>query len=253
LAGDLLIFVPTYNEASNLPRLVGDLRRLYPDADVLIVDDNSPDGTGDIADQLAIDHPAHVKVLHRTGKLGLGSAHVLGMNHAVEHGYRVLLTMDCDYTHRPEDIALLVKTLDDHHLDLVIGSRYAHPDGIADWTLARRMITRTAHLATRVLLGFSYDATNAFRAYDTAGLKRVDYNSIRSDGYSFMFEMVNCCVRAGLTIDQVPVQLPLRRAGESKISQREVVKALLALGRLSIARLASGLDRRKAGASGARQ
>jgi dolichol-phosphate mannosyltransferase len=231
--------LPTYNEVSNLPRLVGDLRRLYPDAHLLIVDDNSPDGTGPAADELERTHPAHVRVIHRAGKLGLGSAHVLGMDHAVEHGYRTFVTMDCDYTHRPEDVGLLVKALNERQLDLVIGSRYEHPNGIADWTLLRRAITRTAHLLTRSLLGFRYDATNAFRAYRTAALQRVDYRGIRSDGYSFMFEMVHRCVGAGFGIGEIPVQLSLRQAGESKISRAEIGKAIVALGRLSAARAAA--------------
>jgi dolichol-phosphate mannosyltransferase len=239
VAGDVLVFLPTYNEANNLPPLVRDLRRLYPDAHLLVMDDNSPDGTGQIADDLARQHPDHVRVIHRPGKLGLGSAHVLGMDYAVEHAYRTLVTMDCDYTHRPEDVGALLQAVTERSLEFVIGSRYHHPEGIADWPWTRRAITRTAHLLTRSLLGIRYDATNAFRAYSVAALRRVDYHSIRSNGYSFMFEMVHCCVRAGLKIEEVPVQMPIRQAGESKISRVEVARAILALARLSVARVTS--------------
>jgi glycosyltransferase involved in cell wall biosynthesis len=237
----LLIFLPTYNEARNLRELVAALRRFRPEAHLLILDDASPDGTGAIADELARSL-LDVAVIHRSGKLGLGSAHIQGMDHAVAGGYDVLVTMDCDFTHRPEDVGLLVGALASRRLDLVIGSRYRHPEGIKDWPMWRRAITRTAHLLTRTLLGIRYDATNAFRAYDVATLRRVPYREIRANGYSFMFEMVLACVVAGLRIDEVPVQLPIRQSGESKISRAEVAKAIWSLGRLSLARAPARLS-----------
>jgi dolichol-phosphate mannosyltransferase len=244
LPAKVLIFLPTYNEARNLGELVGALRRYQPDAQLLILDDASPDGTGEIADELARTLP-RIEVIHRTGKLGLGSAHVMGMDRAIAGGYDVLVTMDCDFTHRPEDVGLLVEALAARRLELVIGSRYQHPDGVRDWLIWRRAITRTAHLLTRTLLGIRYDATNAFRAYDVRALGRVPYREIRADGYSFMFEMVFACVAAGLRIDEVPVQLPIRQSGESKISRAEVAKAIVSLGRLSLARFAAQVSRAK--------
>lgn len=233
---ETVIVLPTYNEVRNLGQLVPDLRTQCPNADILIIDDGSPDGTGALADELARTIPG-VRVIHRSGKLGLGSAHVRGMDEALAGGYRILVTMDCDYTHRPQDVPLLIAALKDKGVDMVIGSRYHHPEGIITWPLWRRAVTRTAHLFTRFLLGIPFDATNAFRAYSTAALRRVPYQAIQGDGYSFMFEMVFACMEVGLRVDQVPVVLPIRQAGESKISRMEVAKAVSALGRLSLARV----------------
>lgn len=235
MSRELLILLPTYNEAGNLPRLVMDLRRLHPAATLLVVDDGSPDGTGDLADKLAAEDPG-VEVIHRPTKSGLGSAHVLGMDQAIEREFEILVTMDCDYTHQPQDVGLLVAGLRDRGGDLVIGSRYKHEKGIADWPLWRRGVTRTAHFMTTYLLGIPFDATNAFRAYDVAALRRIPYREIRGDGYSFMFEMVFACVHGGLRVSEVPVVLPIRASGKSKISRREVYKAIAALVRLAFVR-----------------
>jgi dolichol-phosphate mannosyltransferase len=231
---DTLIALPTYNEARNIGRLIDDLRRCYPAADMLVIDDGSPDGTGAVAEEAAARHEG-VFVVQRGAKKGLGTAHVLAMRRAIDDGYRVLVTMDCDYTHRPEDVAAVVAALGDSY-DFVVGTRHGHPEGIADWPMWRRAITRTAHLLTKSLLGLPYDATNAFRAYRTEALARVPFESIKGDGYSFMFEMVYDCRLAGLRMTQVPVRLPLRQAGKSKISRAEIAKAVAALGRLSVDR-----------------
>ena len=242
MRGGTLIVLPTYCEARNIGRLLRDLARLQPDADLLVVDDGSPDGTGAVAEEAARELP-RVTVLQRGGKLGLGTAHVAGMDRALAGPYDVLVTMDCDYTHRPEDVSRLVAALRERGADLVIGSRYEDASSIRDWPLWRRGVTRTAHFLTQHLLGMPFDATNAFRAYRTTALARVPYKSIRGDGYSFMFEMVYACVGAGLVIEQVSVELPLRQAGESKISRVEIARAIVALGRLTSAR-AVGLARR---------
>lgn len=230
---DTLIALPTYNEVRNIGRLVDDLRREVPDADLLIIDDGSPDGTGAAAEAAAARHE-RVHVVHRAGKLGLGTAHVLAMERALAHPYRVLVTMDCDYTHRPEDVGRLIHALEGY--DFVVGTRYEHPQGISDWPIWRRAVTRTAHLLTRTLLGLPFDATNAFRAYRVESLAAVPFRDVHGDGYSFMFEMVYICRLAGLRMTQIPVQLPIRQAGRSKISRKEVAKAVAALGRLTLHR-----------------
>lgn len=229
-----LIVVPTYNEAQNLERLVREIRQV-DDSDILVVDDNSPDGTGEIADELARQVPG-VSVLHRPGKLGLGSAHIRGMERAAEQGYATVLTMDCDFTHPPEYIPKLRRTLSDEAADLVVGSRYLRKDGIADWALWRRAVTRTADVLTSALLGLHFDATNALRIYRVAALDLDEIRAIRADGYSFMFEVLFDCQKNGMKIEQIPVHLPLRQGGKSKISRVEVLKAIRGLLRLSLVR-----------------
>ena len=233
-----LIVLPTYNEAKNIPQLVAELRKAVPDADLLIVDDASPDGTGAVADGLAARDPK-VKAAHRSGKLGLGTAHVFGLDAAVEGGYRYVCTMDCDFTHKPEDVPRLLAKIQETGADLVIGSRYSHPHGIADWPLWRRGVTRTAHFLTQTLLGIPHDATNAFRVFQVESLRRVPYREVKGDGYSFMFELVFACLQAGLRVVEVPVELPVRQFGDSKISKAEILKAILALMRLSVLRVTS--------------
>lgn len=233
-----LIVVPTYNERENLERLVVELRATLPDAEVLVVDDASPDGTGAIADRLAAAD-GRVHVMHRPGKLGLGTAHMDALDWALTRGYDVVLTMDCDHTHRPADARALLGVLAERGADVAVGTRYGAGRGIADWPLWRQAVTRTAHLATRLVLGLPFDATNALRAYRVPALRRVPYRSITGEGYSFMFEMLLLCAQAGLHIVELPVVMPYRQEGVSKISRREVVRAVTALGRLGARRLAA--------------
>jgi dolichol-phosphate mannosyltransferase len=238
LPSDTLVILCSYNEAGNIARLVGDLTQADPTTHMVIIDDNSPDGTGDIADALAATLGT-VKVIHRPSKLGLGSAHILGLTQAIEGGYKTAVTMDCDYTHSPYDVGKLLAALDQRGADIAAGSRYSHPDGIHDWPLWRKVVTRTAHLCTVGLLGIPFDATSAFRAYRTEALRRVRYGDIRGDGYSFIFEMLFACLRAGLKVVEVPLQMPIRQAGESKISRVEIARAIVTLARLTRTRLAT--------------
>ena len=231
----ILVALPTYNEALNIGRLLEDLRRVVPEAQLLVIDDGSPDGTGRVATEAA-ERLGAVTVVQRGRKAGLGTAHVLAMERAIEEQFDVLVTMDCDYTHRPDDVPKLLAALE-AGAEFVVGSRYQHPHGIADWPIWRRALTHTAHALTRTLLGLPFDATNAFRVYRVNALERVPFRSIRGEGYSFMFEMVYACRAAGLRMAQVPVELPIRQAGESKISRVEVARAVRALGRLTVRRV----------------
>lgn len=226
-----LVVLPTYDEAGNLARLVHELREIDPALDILIVDDASPDGTGRIADALAAELP-RIDVVHRAGKLGLGSAHVLGLRRADELGYRNVVTMDCDFTHLPGDVPRVVGALAERQADVAVGSRYVDPLSMQDWPLPRRLITRTAHACTRGLLGIPGDATSGFRAYRVDALRRIPYAGVRGDGYSFIFELLFVCLRAGLEVVEVPVRTPIRQAGESKISRLEIVRAVATLLRL---------------------
>lgn len=235
-----LVLLPTYNEAANLTSLVHSLLALPLPLDVLIVDDASPDGTGVLADALAVES-TRVRVQHRPAKLGLGSAHVLGMQAAVRGGYTQFVSMDCDYTHQPQDVPRLLDTLERHPADLAIGSRYLETRSMDDWPLPRRIISRAAHWGTRGLLGIPGDATSAFRAYRVSALTRVPYAEVRGDGYSFIFELLFLCLRSGLRVVEVPVRTPIRQAGESKISRLEILRALSTLARLGVRRIVQRL------------
>ncbi|MEW5848675.1 MAG: polyprenol monophosphomannose synthase [Myxococcota bacterium] len=229
---ELLVVVPTFNEADTLPRLVEQLRQVEPDADILVIDDNSPDGTGRVADELASKH-ACLQVIHRPGRQGLGSAHVRGLTHALEAGYRVAVTMDCDGTHDPRAIQMLLGALAHHDADIAVASRYTGEGGMLGWTLPRRVLSRSAHLATRALLGIHFDATNAFRAWRLERLKGFDFSRVKSPGYAFMFEMLFQCHLDGFHIVDMPARLPIRHAGYSKMSSAEMVRGLTTLARLT--------------------
>jgi dolichol-phosphate mannosyltransferase len=233
---DLLVVLPTYNEAANLEGLVRELAALYPGVRLLVIDDSSPDGTGAIADRLQAEVRG-VEVVHRPGKLGLGGAHILGLERALELGCRFAVTMDCDHTHRPQDLKLLIEALEREQADLAIGSRYLDAASMHDWPLPRRVITRTAHLFTRHLLGIPGDATSGFRLYRSSALARVPFRQVPGSGYSFIFELLFVCLERGLRVVEVPVLTPIRQSGESKISRFEVVRALKTLARLAWRRL----------------
>ena len=236
-----LVLIPTYNEAPNLASLISAIRQI-DDSDILIIDDNSPDGTGRIADKLAQRGP-QVKILHRASKQGLGTAHTIGIEHAKQNGYRSILTMDADFTHAPSDIPRLRRALVDQQADIVIGSRHLQPDGILSWSMSRRAITKVANGLTAIMLGLRCDCTNSFRIYRLSSLDLPAIKRLGADGYSFMFEVIFLCHTQGLRIVEIPVQLNVRRAGRSKISVMEVVKGLRSLCTLSGRRLRMRLGR----------
>jgi dolichol-phosphate mannosyltransferase len=214
-----LVFIPTYNERDNAPALYGEIRALGRDLDVLFMDDNSPDGTGEVLDDLAAHDPG-LRVLHRTGKLGVGSAHADGIAWAYEHGYQTLITMDCDFTHPPAAIVELLREA--AGADVVVGSRYLARRSLAGWNLMRRILTQTGHLLTRVLLGMTYDATGAFRLYRLDRIPRQAFGMVSSKGYSFFFESLYILHLNRFRIREIPIALPPRTYGHSKMSLREV-------------------------------
>lgn len=223
---DLLVFIPTYNERENVENIYRQIIRLDVGLDLLFVDDNSPDGTGEALDALAAADP-RVLVIHRAGKLGVGSAHQVGIRHAYEHGYRRLLTMDCDFTHRPDAIPLFLAQ--PASMDIVVGSRFAHHDGVAEWNLLRKVLTRTAHLLTRRVLGMPYDATTAFRLYQLEAIDRRVFDLVLSRSYSFFFESLYLLCRSGARVTEVPIDLPRRAYGHSKMT---IFDALQSIGML---------------------
>ena len=222
-AGRTVIIMPTYNERQNLEIIAGRVRESVPEADLLVVDDNSPDGTGDLADKLA-ETDQHIQVMHRTEKAGLGRAYVAGFSWALERGYDVIVEMDADGSHRPEDLHRLLTALAD--ADAVIGSRYVPGGTVVNWPKSREFLSRGANIYNRVMLGVSVkDATGGFRAYRAATLRRIDLNNIESAGYCFQIDMTLRVLQAGLKLTEVPITFVERERGSSKMSNAVIREA----------------------------
>lgn len=229
-----LVFTATYNEADNVENLLNEIISHLPDADILIVDDHSPDGTGPLLDQLAAKN-SRIHVVHRPSKLGLGTAHLLAMKYALHHNYEHLITMDADFSHNPKYLAIMKQLLEDN--DFVIGSRYAK-GGRCDYGLVRTLISRTANTLARYLLGIpTHEATTSYRGFSVDLLRQMDLNSIWSDGYSFFMESIFVVRLATRKLAEFPIHFEDRRAGTSKISKREIFKAIYNIFRLFYRRL----------------
>ena len=215
--------MPTYNERQNLESVAGRVRKAMPDADLLVVDDNSPDGTGDIADKLAETDP-HVHVMHRTEKAGLGKAYKAGFGWALERGYDVIVEMDADGSHQPEHLPSLVGALD--HAGLSIGSRWTRGGTVVNWPKARRALSRGANVYTRLMLGLGVrDATAGFRAYRAATLRTISLDQVESTGYCFQIDLTIRVAQAGLPIVEVPITFVEREHGASKMSNSIILEA----------------------------
>jgi len=229
--GRALMVVPTYNERENLARLVGRLRALPGDVHVLVVDDSSPDGTGAIADAIAACDPG-VHVLHRAGKLGLGTAYRAGFRHGLEHGYDYICTMDADFSHSPESLPALIDKAASGY-DLVIGSRYVRGGAVVGSPPLRKFISYAANTLAHTILGVTArDCTAGFRCYRRQVLETVDLDAIFSSGYSFLVEMAFWVERAGFRTGEVPITFVNRTEGASKISKLEIYKAMYTIARL---------------------
>jgi dolichol-phosphate mannosyltransferase len=214
--GRVIMVIPTYNEAANLAWIVGRLRRAEPDVEILIVDDGSPDGTGDLADDLAATD-AHLHVIHRKEKAGLGAAYLHGFGWALEHGYDVIGEMDADGSHQPEELGRLLEAL--KTADLVIGSRWVPGGSVVNWPLSRQLLSRGGNLYVRMLLGIGIkDATAGFRLFRRTTLEKIDLGSVESAGYVFQTDLVTRTVRAGLHVVEVPIEFVERVRGASKMS-----------------------------------
>ncbi len=217
----IIIFIPTFNERGNVERMAGELSALGLDADILFLDDNSQDGTGQILDNLAGEVP-RLSVVHRSGKQGIGSAHQVGISLAYSSGYDVLVTLDCDFTHDPKDIRRLLAALQGH--DVAVGSRYLERGSLAGWNLVRRCLTMFGHFLTVTLLGLRHDASGAFRAYDLRRINREIFTLVISQSYSFFFESLFVLVRNGLSINEIPIILPPRTYSSSKLTVCEAFR-----------------------------
>jgi dolichol-phosphate mannosyltransferase len=218
------IIIPTYNERENIGLLVEEIAGLRLESQVIIVDDNSPDGTGQLADELAAQDNS-VSVIHRSGKLGLGTAHIAGMKAALSNGAQLIVTMDADFSHHPRYLPALLAALE--RCDVAIGSRYVPGGGTRYCTLPRQILSRGANLLARTVLSLhAHDATAGFRGYRRAVLESIALDDIVSDGYSFLIEMLYHCQRQGWSIGEVPIVFENRQRGASKISKTEILKAV---------------------------
>ena len=231
------VIVPTYDERENIEALVTQLLALSTGVHVIVVDDNSPDGTGDIADRLVRKSDGRVAVIHRSGKLGLGTAYIAGFKRAITDGADLICTMDADFSHNPRYIPALVEKIGQGY-DLVIGSRYVRGGGASGCTFRRRLLSWGANAVARMMLGLrARDATAGFRCYRREVLAEMDLDEIKASGYSFLIEMLYRIQRRGWQVGEVPIVFENRRLGTSKISKNEVTKALSTVLRLAGARL----------------
>lgn len=220
----VLVIVPTYNERDNLPSIAARLRAAVPEAHLLVADDASPDGTGEVADALAaVDD--HVHVLHRPAKQGLGAAYIAGFRWGIAEGFDVLVEMDADGSHRPEELPSLLAALDDG-ADLVIGSRWVPGGEVVNWPRSREALSRGANIYARIMLGVPvHDSTAGYRAYRTSTLEKIGLDAVESRGYCFQIDLMLRTVRAGLRVVEVPITFVERTWGESKMSRDVVVEA----------------------------
>lgn len=221
----VLTVIPTYNEKENLPIVVERLRAAVPDCDILVVDDNSPDGTGQLADSMAVDD-SHINVLHRTVKDGLGGAYLAGFDWGLEAGYDVLVEMDADCSHQPEQLPLLLQAIEGG-ADLAIGSRYVPGGKTKNWPLHRQILSRGANLYTRLILGTKVkDITAGYRAYRREALQKLNLEGIDSKGYVFQVDLAWRSEQAGLKIVEVPITFVEREIGSSKMDGNIIVDSM---------------------------
>ena len=237
----VLVSLATYNERANLELLLPNIVRHWPSADVLVVDDNSPDGTGDLVRELA-QRDRRFRLLPRSGKLGLGTAILAGMRYAIEHNYDVFINMDADLSHDPCHLSALLAGMERH--DVMIGSRYVPGGRTVDWPLSRYLISRMVNLLVRFLFRFrAKDLSGAYRCYRVSKLREAGLDQVRSRGYSFMQEVLFRCQRVGCRIGETPIVFVERQAGVSKVSLFESMRSLGRLLTLGIPNF-FGLDTR---------
>ncbi|HLG74404.1 MAG TPA: polyprenol monophosphomannose synthase [Chloroflexota bacterium] len=224
MTGRALVVLPTYNEADNLSPLIQQV--LAHGVDVLVVDDASPDGTGELAEGLRAKHPSRVDVLHRSRKLGLGTAYVDGFRRALAAGYDYVLEMDCDFSHDPGYLPAFLERI--QQADLVLGSRYVKGGGTVNWNAFRRFISLGGSLYSRLVLGLPYrDLTGGFKCFRRQVLEQIDLDTVRSNGYAFQIELTYRAHQRGFRIEELPILFHERRVGSSKMSRAIVLEGML--------------------------
>lgn len=227
-----LICIPTYKEASNILALVERVHEASPETEILVIDDASPDGTGDLVRDRMLKDP-RLELMARPGKLGLGTAYMAGFAYGLQHGYASVLTMDADFSHPPERIPALHEAVA-QGAHLSVGSRYVPGGTIQGWPVSRRVLSAAANFVARRLLGLrTHDCTGGFRCYSLRAMQFLVTRPLRSSGYSALVELLTRSERAGLTIVEIPITFTDRFHGESKISRQEIVRAMLTVIRLA--------------------
>ncbi|MBO0916666.1 polyprenol monophosphomannose synthase [Streptomyces sp. NBC_01260] len=222
--GRTLVIIPTYNEAENIKPIVSRVRAAVPEADILVADDNSPDGTGKLADELA-SADDRVHVLHRQGKEGLGAAYLAGFRWGMDHDYGVLVEMDADGSHQPEELPRLLTAL--KGADLVLGSRWVPGGRVVNWPKSREMISRGGSTYSRLMLGLrTRDVTGGYRAFRTETLQGIGLEEVASQGYCFQVDLARRAIEAGYHVVEVPITFVDREIGDSKMSRDILVEAL---------------------------
>ena len=229
MARNILIFIPTYNEKENVGLILAKLLDLKLNVDILFVDDNSPDGTGEILDDLANKY-SNVMVKHRDKKSGIGGAHSFAIQWAFENGYDQIITMDCDFSHSPEYIPLFIESA--LGADIIVGSRFMRADSLRGWSIWRRLINGLGHILTKIFLKLPYDATGAYRLYNLQNINLEFLRIVESKGYSFFFESLFILNVNGYKISEVSIDLPARTYGHSKMVLRDMLNSLRLLNQI---------------------
>lgn len=239
--GRVLVIIPTYNERENIERITGRVRKAVPSVDVLVVDDASPDGTGEVADAMAAADD-QVKVLHRTGKEGLGPAYIAGFRWAADHGYDVMVEMDADGSHQPEELPRLLAALED--ADLVIGARWVPGGKVENWPKRREALSRGANTYARMMLRIPlHDATGGYRAFRAATLDKIGLDGVDSRGYCFQIDLALRALHKGLRVVEVPITFVEREHGTSKMSRDVMMEAALRITQWGVAERSGKRDR----------
>lgn len=222
--GRILVVIPTYNEVDNLAKIVGRVRSSVPEAHILVADDNSPDGTAKVADELAT-HDDHVQVMHRLGKDGLGAAYLAGFSWALDNGFDVVVEMDADGSHQPEQLPLLLDAL--RNADLVLGSRWVPGGTVVNWPKSRELLSKGGNWYTRHALRIPLrDATGGYRAFRATTLRTLDLDGVGSAGYIFQVDLAHRTLAKGLRVVEVPIEFVEREVGDSKMNRKIVSEAL---------------------------
>ncbi len=238
----LLVSVATYNEAGNIAALIAEIHKVVPHADILVIDDNSPDGTGHIVAELSTKD-SRIQVLHRPGKLGLGTATLAAMQYAITNNYDYILNMDADFSHPPRYLPGILAGMSKH--DVMIGSRYVRGGGTENWPLPRCVISQSVNMLVRFLFRMPVkDASGAFRCYRVSKLREAELKRVRSRGYSFQQEVLFRCHKAGCKLGEFPILFENRRAGSSKVNRKEALRSISMILYIGL-RNVFGLEQRK--------